>query len=170
MAPVLRRSWAPRGSTPIIHQRTRHHQKISMIAALALTPERSRVALWFRLHPAKNITWREVRSFVRQLLRQIPAPMILIWDRLNAHRSARLRELIHSTPRLHVAFLPPYAPELNHVENVWSYLKCNPMANLAIHDVEELHTTTRHHGRSIQRREKLLRSFIKHGSLPLRLK
>jgi hypothetical protein len=32
----------------------------------------------------------------------------------------------------------PYAPEWNPVELVWNYLKTNPLANLAPHDVEEL--------------------------------
>jgi transposase len=169
MAPLLRRSWAPRGCAPILRQRTRHHQKVSVIAALSVTPQRTRVGLCFRLHPAKSITWREVRAFLRHLLRHLPGPILLIWDRLHAHRSTKLRDLVRSTPRLHVAFLPPYAPELNPVENIWSYLKINPMANLPIHDVDALQTTARRHGRGIQRREPLLRSFIEHSPLSLRL-
>ncbi|MFC1735154.1 IS630 family transposase [Candidatus Hydrogenedentota bacterium] len=36
MAPHVRRSWAPRGQTPIMYQRTRAHQKVSVIADLGL--------------------------------------------------------------------------------------------------------------------------------------
>ena len=66
-------------------------------------------------------------------------------------------------------FLPAYAPELNPVEYVWGYLKVNPLANLAPLDVNLLLSVTRRQGRKLQREEKLLRSFIHHSPLPLRL-
>jgi len=34
MSPLVRRSWAPRGHTPVIHQRTRSHQKVVCHEAL----------------------------------------------------------------------------------------------------------------------------------------
>jgi hypothetical protein len=66
-------------------------------------------------------------------------------------------------------FLPPYAPELNPVENVWCYLKTNSMANETNFDLGMLTAASRHHGRSLQRREQLLRSLLKHTPLFLRL-
>ncbi len=36
MAPLVRRSWAPCGATPPLHQRVRLHRKVSVIAALAV--------------------------------------------------------------------------------------------------------------------------------------
>jgi len=167
MAPLLRRSWAPRGATPVIRERARHRQKVSAIAALLVGPRRSRVALRFGLYPDRDIRWPQVLGFVRGLLRQLPGPAILIWDRLNAHRSARRR--LEPTGRLHPEFLPPYAPELNPVENLWSYLKMNPMANLPIAELRALHATAHRHARSLQRREGLLRAFIAHSPLSLRL-
>jgi putative transposase len=168
MAPLLRRSWAPRGSTPVIRQRTANHQKVSAIAALSVCPARRRVGLWFRLYPGCDIRWPQVLGFVRGLLRQRRGRVILILDRLNAHRSAKRR--LEQVRRLDVVFLPPYAPELNPVENVWSHLKMNPLANLPIHELEELRATAHRHGRRLQRRLRLLRSFIQHTPLSLRLK
>ena len=66
--------------------------------------------------------------------------------------------------------LPPYAPELNPVENVWSYLKMNPLSNLAITDLQALADTARRHGRALQRQENLLRGFLRHTPLSLHLK
>jgi transposase len=71
--------------------------------------------------------------------------------------------------QLATEFLPPYAPELNPIEYVWSYLKLNPLANLAFFDPEQLTTTARRHTRSLQRKPDLLRSFLRHSPLPLRL-
>jgi len=36
---------------------------------------------------------------------------------------------IQKTGRIAIAFLPPYAPELNPVEAIWAYLKKHEIAN-----------------------------------------
>ncbi len=62
--------------------------------------------------------------------------------------------------RMHRAYFPPYAPELNPVEMLWSYLKRNPLANVAAPDVDALFRTTRYHARRLRSRKELLRSFL----------
>jgi transposase len=169
MAPLVRRSWARRGHAPVLYQRTRLHQKVSAIAALCVPPARNQVHLCFRLHPDANIAARLVIDFLRVLRTHIAGPIVLIWDRLLAHRAKRTQRFLAQCPDLHSHFLPSYAPELNPVENVWSYTKMNPMANLAILNLDCLTRTARRHGRSLQRKPHLLRSFIAHSRLSLRL-
>jgi len=165
MAPLVRRSWAPRGQTPILYQRTRSHQKVSVIAAICVQPCNGNVHLYFRLHPDENINKDTVLAFLRHLLRQVDSPIIIIWDRLMAHRSAKVRDFINEQKRLHAFFLPPYAPELNPVENLWAYLKMNPLANYASSDVFSLATRARRHARSVQRKPLLLTAFLKKSPL-----
>lgn len=170
MAPLVRRSWSPRGETPLFHQRTRSHQKVSAIAALCVPPTREDIHLYFRLHPNANVNTKAVIDFLRVLLQELNGPIVLIWDRLQAHRAKVTRQFFERHQRLHPHFLPPYAPELNPVENVWSYLKMNPLANFAPLDLDALVQTTRHHGRSLQRKHNLLRSFMAHCPLSLRIR
>jgi transposase len=170
MAPLVRRSWAPHGLTPMLYQRTRTYQKVSSIAALCVTPTRDRLHLYFRLHPDSNINSAVVIDFLRHLRRQLNGPIVLLWDRLMPHRSGKMQTFLASTPDLHGFSLPPYAPELNPVENVWGYLKHNPLSNWTPDDLEDLTTSARSHSRSIQRKQNLLRSFVKHSPLPLRLR
>ena len=169
MAPLVRRTWSPRGQTPYLYQRTQSHTKVSVIAALCVAPNRDRLHLYFRLHPDKNIDKGCVRAFLQQLIRQLDAPIMLLWDRLSAHRSRLVQDFIQDTPGLYSEFLPPYAPELNPTEQVWCYLKMNPLANLTAYDVDSLADTTRHHSRSLQRKQRLLQSFLANTPLPLRL-
>jgi hypothetical protein len=169
MAPLLRRTWSRCGHTPVLRQRTRSHQKISLIATLAVNPMRTRAQLCFRLHPNRNLTGSEIIAFLRCLLRHVPGHIVLLWDRFNPHRSVATSAFLRTTPRLHVEFFPPYAPELNPTEYFWSYLKNNPLANLALLDLPSLTAKTRSSGRSIQRSQVLLRSFVQHAPLPLRL-
>lgn len=170
MAPLARRSWNPRGQTPRLPQRTRSHQKVGVIAALCVSPKRYRVRLYFRLHANANITAVRLVAFLRELARALKAPIVLVWDRLPAHRGKTVAAYVEEDRRLHCVLLPPYAPELNPVEYVFSYLKMNPLANLACTDVSALARIARTHSRSLQRREALLRSFLHHSPLSFRLK
>ena len=170
MAPLVRRSWCPRGQTPVLYQRTCSHKKVSVIAALCISPCKKRLNLYFRLHPDANINALSAKEFLQNLLKQLRSPVGLVWDNFTAHRAKEVQNFILQNPSLHVFFFPPYAPELNPVENVWSYVKMNSMANLPIMDIDSLTSTTRCHVKSIQRKQNLLRSFFKNSHLSLRLK
>ena len=165
MAPLVRRTWARRGNTPILYQRTRHHQKVSVIAAMCIDLCAERIHLYFRLYPDQNITGDSVVGFLRHLGRQLGGPAILIWDRFMAHRAAKVKRFIGHRSQLESFFLPAYAPELNPVENVWAYLKMNPLANYAASDLESLTTGARLHARCVQRKPRLLRGFLKRSPL-----
>ena len=67
-------------------------------------------------------------------------------------------------------YFPSYAPDLNPTEYAWNWLKSNPLANLACLDLATLSARTRQHGRSLQRQPRLLRSFLHHAPLSLRLR
>lgn len=170
MAPLVRRTWAPRGQTPVLWQRTSAYRKVSAIAVLVVSPRRDRVRLFFRLHPNANINAASVLSFLEHLSRHARGPIVLLWDRFQAHRARIIQGWIAKKGTWRSEFLPAYAPELNPVENVWNYLKTNSMANEAIYDLGMLTKTARRHGRALQRRPHLLRSFLKHTPLFLRLR
>lgn len=169
MMPLVRRTWAPRGQTPFLWQRTNSYRKVSTIAVLVVSPRRDQVQLFFRLHPNANINAALALSFLQHLRRHVRGPVVLLWDRLLAHRARIVQIYIAKKKTWRSEFLPPYAPELNPVENLWNYLKTNSMANEAIYDVGILTKTARRHGRTLQRRQPLLRSFMKHTPLFLRL-
>jgi transposase len=126
--------------------------------------------LFFRLHPNANINAGSVLSFLQNLSRHFQCPIFLLWDRFMAHRARLVQDHISNKEGWRSAFLPPYAPELNPVENVWCYLKTNSMANEALYELDNLTKSARRHGRAPQKREPLLRSFLKHTPLFLRLK
>jgi transposase len=44
----------------------------------------------------------------------------LIWDNLNTHRAAGMREYAAAHDCLTIVQLPSYAPDLNPVEGIWS--------------------------------------------------
>ncbi|WP_263416383.1 IS630 family transposase [Terriglobus albidus] len=170
LAPLVRRSWAPCGQTPVLYQRGRHHKKVSAIAALCVSPERDEVRLYFRLYPGGDVDSTRVINFLRALNHELEVNWCLIWDRLNAHRSKQTSQWLAGAERLWTSFFPPYAPELNPVEYLWSWAKMNPLANRAFFDIDDLAVEARHAARSLQHKQTLLRSFVQHSPLLLRLK
>jgi transposase len=169
MAPLMRRSWSVRGQTPVLRQRGRSHQKVSAIAALCILPTRDRLALYFRLHADANINAERAMGFLEHLQRQLRMPIVLIWDRFRAHMGTLIEQCV--LPRsAHLEYLPPYAPELNPVEYLWAWLKNNPLANDPIIDLHLLAQRTRCAAYSAQHRQDLLRGFLRHTGLSLRLR
>lgn len=168
MAPLVRRSWSPCGHTPILRQRTRFRQKVSVIAAVCVSASRDRLSLYFRLHPNTNINRVLVFDFLAHLQHQLQTPMVVILDRFKAHLGELFNECVPPSSA-HLAYLPPYAPELNPVEYVWGHLKTNALANNPAFDLDTLSLRTRNAARSVQRKPTLLRGFIRHTGLSLRL-
>ena len=170
MAPLVRRTWAPQGRTPILRQRTHSHKKVSVIGTLTVAPRRHRVGFCFRLHPDANIDTEKVEDFLSALARHLRGPIVLLWDRFTPHKSRKMNAYLAAHPHIHPEFFPPYAPELNPTERVGGYMKLNPMANDPALQLDDLTRSTRRHARSVQRKESLLRAFFKHARLPLRLR
>lgn len=121
LIPHLRKTWAPRGKTPI-HKHVYSHEKISAISAISVSPRKKRLGLFFHLHD-KNIQQYEVCEFIRHLLRHLRGHVTILLDNFSSHKGEPIRTLCRKFKRLHLVSFPPYAPELNPDEGVWRHLK-----------------------------------------------
>ena len=120
---------------------------------------------YFRLH-AGSVKGPQVVDFLRALVRHIPQPLLLVWDRLPAHRSRVVREYLDSLVGwIQMEYLPPYAPELNPVEYIWAYWKQHELPNVCQKDYWQLSEGARHTLRRMRRRPRLITAFWKQASL-----
>jgi len=170
MAPLVRRTWSRRGHTPVLRQRGSSRRKVSVIGALTISPRRHRVRGYFGFLPDAHYDGEAILRFLKALARTVRAPIELIWDRLRAHHRGAVGAWLTGRRRVRAHLLPAYAPELNPVELIWGYAKTNPMANFAPTELQELLLATQRATLDIAKNQSLLRSFIQHGALPLRLK
>jgi transposase len=139
LAPLVHTTLAPRGHTPVLRHRARHRDKVSVAAAVTLSPARGRVGLRYATFPDAYVDGEAYAAFVRAvLLRDVRGPVVLLHDRGNMHRGPFVRALCADHPRLSIDPLPPYAPELNPVEPAWNYAKDKRMANYPPADVPTL--------------------------------
>lgn len=165
LIPNLRKTWAPKGKTPIL----RHSQardRISTIGALTVSSKRQRFGLYLEYH-AVNITGLEVIAFLQDLLRHLPGPIMLLWDGGKIHRRREVVEFLQRHERLRVHRFPSYAPELNPIEFVWSKSK-NALSNSGHTSQSTLHAHLRKSIRRTSRSQQLLRSCIQASDLPWR--
>jgi transposase len=163
LIPTVRRTWAPRGQTPVLRHRYRR-DKISTISAVSVSPRRQRCGLYAHFH-LDNITQVEVALFLQLLLRHLHGQIILLWDGGSIHNGPAVDAVLARHPRLHVERFPAYAPELNPDEFVWDNLKLR-LASGAPENVEELMNDLTHELRCLRHTPTLLRSFIIASELP----
>lgn len=164
LIPNVRRTWAPRGQTPIVRHRYQR-DKVSAISAITVSAQRRRVGLYLHLHPAANITTAEVAVFLRALLRHLRGQVIVMLDRGSIQKGPEVQALQARCPRLHLEWFPGYAPELNPAEWVWAHFKAE-LANGHPDTLEELMVTLGRITKKVANRPGLIRSFIAGSELP----
>jgi transposase len=164
LQPVVRRTWAPRGVTPI-HRSWDRHDRLSVISAITISPRRRRLGLYFEIH-RDNIHAEDAVKFIRRLRRRIGGKLLLVWDRLNVHRSAT-KVLTRKSDAIHVEWLPPYAPDLNPVEAVWRHAKYADMANFIPDDLVHLEAEIIVSLLFQRQDRELLHGYFRHAELPI---
>jgi len=165
LQPLVRRTLAPRGQTPILECWDRH-DRLSVISALSLAPRRQRLGLYFDIH-SHNIRADDVYRFIQTIRGRLRRNIILVLDRWSVHRAA-VHQLLENYPdNIDIEFLPPYAPELNPVEQVWNHTKYADLANYIPDDIHELGAEVAGSMLETKSTPVLLQSFFKWAGLEL---
>ncbi|WP_063741259.1 transposase [Saccharothrix syringae] len=115
LRPPRTRTWARRGRTPALPVRTTQAGRVSLAGTVCRKPDFA--VLLDAAH------------------QQLGGNIVLVWDNYVHHVNAAMRALIATQRWLTVFRLPPYAPDLNPAEGVWSHLK-RSLANLAPFDLD----------------------------------
>ena len=163
LLPLVRRTLAVRGHAAPLRYRGRHRDKMSVAAALTLSPAQGHISLYYRTYPHGYVNVDAYAQFLRDLLRQVHNPLVVVHDRGNMHHGDPMRQLCHDFPndRLDLNLLPPYAPELNPVEQLWNYSKDKQLSNFTPHSVGELDATATSLFETVRHDQWRLRSFFR---------
>jgi transposase len=164
LQPTRRRTWAPRGQTPVQHAWDRH-DRLSAISALSVSPRRHRLGLHFHLQ-RRNVHAEDLAPFLCKLHRQLARRIILVWDRSRPHRKAATT-LLAKFRWLRVEWLPAYAPDLDPCEECWNHAKYSDLANFIPADLAELQQAVAASLGRQRSKPALLRSFFGYAGLGL---
>jgi transposase len=167
LTPAVRRTWAPKGKTPILRH-CFNRKKISMAAALAYRSDGGRARLYFQT-TSESYNEDKLMDFLRQLHRHFPGQQVmLLWDGLPGHHGRKMKEYIAGQGRwLEVERLPAYAPELNPVEKMWANLKGTELANRCDTSLDDVEAAAYAGSGRLSDDQPLLFSFLKAAGLTL---
>jgi transposase len=167
LIPPVRRTWSPRGHTPVLRHRF-GWKKASMAAALGYRPDATAARLCFHLQQPSYNT--DTLIDVLDQLGQFYAGqrVVLIWDGLSSHWSTRMRAYVDSQRDwLQAERLPAYAPELNPVEYLWANLKDVELANLPTTTLAEVADAATQGIQRVCTSEHLIVGLLAHTGLAL---
>ena len=99
----------------------------------------------------KSFAWTDYRDLIVAAHRQLGGPIVLVWDNLNTHLAAGMKQFVADHDWLTVIQLPAHAPELNLIEGIWALIR-QDLANTAFADPEHLIGAVRRSLREIQYR------------------
>lgn len=151
-------TWARRRHTPLLRRVSKRREVSSIVG---ITPDGRLAAR----HVRGTITSAVVIATLRYFRRRFGPRLLIVWDRLNAHRArATQRFLAAHEGQLAVAFLPAYAPELNPEEQCNAWVK-RDMQNALPATIDELASLARRSFRRLQRRPAMIVNFFHHAGL-----
>jgi len=170
LRPPKGRTWGRRGATPVVTVRAAGSGRVS-IAGLVCTKPGHDPRLIYRtiVHHGrkdepKGFTEADYAALLDAAHQQLDGPIVVVWDNLNAHVSARMRRYVAGRAWLRVFQLPPYAPELNPTEGVWSHLK-RGLTNLTSRSIDEVASLVKTRLKRMQYRPTLLTGITTHTGL-----
>jgi transposase len=150
-------TWAPKGQTPVLRRVSKRRQ-VSTAIGLTLS---GRVYTKHFLHA---IHGEDTVAHLEHLRRRIDGPMLIVWDRLKAHRSKVVKAFLAEHPEIDVEWLPPYAPELNPEESCHGNVKDRMKGGTPETEAEIRKQADRGFAR-LRRRPDLLLGFFHHAGL-----
>lgn len=155
LVPVLGKTWAPKGRTPIVKVTG---NKGGFCVTSAISPAGR---LLFRIEK-ENVRAAVHIQFLRQVLRHHPnRKVIVVEDQAPPHVAKKVREFAEENEqRFALYFLPAYSPHLNPDEEVWNHLKNKKLKAHQVRTREEFKPFVSGKMRSMQRNESLLQSFF----------
>lgn len=155
MAPVIGKTWAPKGQTPIVRVTGRRG---GITAMSAISPSGK---LRFRLED-RRINSDIMIEFIKQIRHTHKRRKIaLVMDRAPCHMSKKLLTYVGSANGLKLFHIPPRSPELNPDEKVWRHLKHVELKNHQAQNKEQLRNIVLARLRAMQKKPKMTANFFR---------
>ncbi|GEM50209.1 IS630 family transposase [Deinococcus cellulosilyticus] len=153
-------TWAHCGKTPVMPTHG-HWENLSIIGGM--TPC-GKVYQQSYPHAIRAV---QVVKFFRHLLRHLEGPLVVLLDNARIHRAKMVQEFLKSESgkRITVFHTPPYAPEFNPIEWLWSWMKRTRIQNLCPKNLSELKKAWLLGFRHVRSKPDLVPSFFRASSL-----
>jgi transposase len=157
--PVLGRTYGLKGHTPVVST-SGQRQSINAISAI-----NAKGAFWYNVYSGKLNAGRFV-EFLQDLMKGRRERVILVVDGHPSHKAKKVAAYVKSLcGKLELHFLPPYAPDLNPDEFVWSHAKTNGVSKKPLCKNESLKERVQSDLEAIKQNKELIRSLFRADSV-----
>src|SRR5437016_4759776 len=152
--PPLGRTYGLKGQTPVVRT-SGQRQSLNVISAV-----NARGEFWAVSYPGK-LNAEAFVAFLQNFVDSQRGKVFLVVDGHPAHKAKIVKAYLKRLQgRLELHFLPPYAPDLNPDEFVWSYMKSNGVSKKPLKQNESLTKRVEEDLNKIKRDPGLVRSFF----------
>ena len=172
LKPDKARTWALRGHTPVVRV-SGNAGRLSVAGMTCLKPgQPGRFFYRLRVHRRRkgerpSLGEADYAHLISAAHHALNAPMIVIWDNLNPHRSKKMRAFTDArTDWLTIIQLPGYSPDLNAIEGAWAVMKSG-LRNHAARNLDELEAMVRGRLKQIQHQPDLINALLGQTGLTL---
>ena len=152
--PPLGRTYGLKGTTPVVVT-SGQRQSINVISAV-----NARGEFWAATYTGK-LNAESFVAFLKNFMKGRPTKVFLVVDGHPAHKANSVKAYVQSLKgRLELHFLPPYAPDLNPDEFVWSHMKTNGVSKKPLKKNESLRERVEQDIAALHNNRALVRSFF----------
>ena len=152
--PPLGRTYGLKGKTPVV-KNSGQRQSLNVISAV-----NARGEFWAATYTGK-LDAESFVAFLRNFMQGRSARVLLVVDGHPAHKAGLVKRYLEELQgRLELHFLPPYAPDLNPDEFVWSHMKNNGVSKKPLKQNESLQERIEQDLNAIKKDRELVRSFF----------
>jgi transposase len=152
--PPLARTYGLKGKTPVVVT-SGQRQSLNVISAV-----NARGEFWAATYTGK-LDAEAFVAFLKNFMDSRGGKVFLVVDGHPAHKAKVVKAYLKTLQgRLELHFLPPYAPDLNPDEFVWSHMKNNGVSKKPLKQNESLRERVENDLTAIQQDRKLVRSFF----------
>ena len=152
-------TWAEIGVTPTVYLPTSCWDRVSIIGGIARD---GRVITNSVVGSVKSAG---VVAFLEYVLNTISGQVIVVFDNAQIHKSKLVTKFVAGQSRLEVVHTPPYAPECNPVEWLWSWVKRTELIGLPARSVGDLRAAWKRGLARVRARVGLVQSFFAGSAL-----
>lgn len=123
---------------------------------------------YFEVREQEGFKQKGLVLFLEKARKAMRKNLLIIWDNAPSHKSKTVKNYLamqnRKNPKIWLANIPPYSPELNPIELLWGYLK-NKLANQFFKTTKQLKQAVINELTLIKKNKKLIQSFFRHRAL-----
>ncbi len=150
----LGRTYGLKGKTPVV-ETSGQRQSLNVSSAI-----NARGEFWAATYTSK-LNAELFVVFLESFMKCQHGKVFLVVDGHPAHKAKLVQRYVQNLKgRLELHFLPPYAPDLNPDEFVWSYMKANGVSKKPLNQNESLQKRIEEDLNAVHKNRKLVRSFF----------